>query len=145
MLDKLVHIFIVDCVKNVPEVSSVGQATVRSRIWHVDHEVCDFPQKRPKLLHREFIVLGDVDLLQFTQREELLLFNEYLFDEVLIQHLCWRNVKLQLVLEILDEVILGTEARKHLLWQAIALLRFRLCLVWRLLVFHSFKIIKVTI
>ena len=143
MLDKFVHIITVDCVKNVPEVSSVWQATVRSSIWHVDHEVGDFLHERPKLLHREFIVLGNVNLLQFTQREELLFFNEYLFDEVLIQHLCWGNVKLQLVLEILDEVILGTEARKDLLWQELPLLCLWLCLVWPLLVFHSFKSIKV--
>ena len=122
VLDKLRHIVTVNCVKNVPEVSSIWQATLRSWVWHVDHEVWDFLHERPKLLHREFIVLGNVDLLHFTQREELLLVNEHQLDEVLIQHLCWRNVKLQLLLEILGEVLLGTEASKQVLSQELPLL-----------------------
>ena len=122
MLDNFRNIVSFNCVKNVPEISSSWQATLRSLIWHVSHKFFVFMHKRPKLFHREFIVLGNVDLLHVSQIEKLLFFNEHQLDEVLIQHLCWGNVKLQLLLEILDEVILGTEASKQLLSQVLPLL-----------------------
>ena len=106
MLDKFRHIASVNCIKNVPEVSSLWQATFRSLIWHVDHKTFDFNHERPQFLYRKFIVLWNVGLLHFFQIEELLLFNEHQLYEVFIQHLCWRNVELQLLLKILDEVIL---------------------------------------
>jgi hypothetical protein len=84
-----------------------------------------------------------VDLFHFTQREELLLFNEHQLDKVFIQHLCWRNVKLQLLLKILDEIILGTEASKQFLSQELPFLWLPFFLFCQLNVLHSVNIIVV--
>jgi len=84
-----------------------------------------------------------VDLFHFTQREELLLFNEHQLDKVFIQHLCWRNVKLQLLLKILNEIILGTEASKQFLSQELPFLGLPFFLFCQLNVLHSVNIIVV--
>ena len=72
-----------------------------------------------------------------TQLEKFLLFDEHQLYEVFVKHLCRWNVKLQLLLEVLDEVFFGAEAREQLLSQVLAFLVCHQLLVLLLLALHT--------
>ena len=77
--------------------------------------------ERPELLDGELIVPRNIDVLDRTEFEQLLLLGEHLPQEVPIHHLLRRHVELQQP-EVLDEVLLGPKAREQLLGHDSALL-----------------------
>ena len=80
-------VLVVEGVDHVPEVAPVGEMSGGQTIWKVDHSWRMLLEHRPKLLHGELGVDGDVDESHFAQLEQTLLLAEDLLQRVLVQHL----------------------------------------------------------
>ena len=76
---------------DVPEISALWQASVRTGVWHVLHELVVTTHDWEEFFDGKLVVAGHVYLPDFGELEQLFLIHKHLFEEVFVAHLLgWR-------------------------------------------------------
>ena len=135
VFDHFLHVVILYGVRHVPEITAVRQSVLDGRVGHILHEFLVLRKHWVEFLHAQLIVVGNVNILDFVELEQLLLLSQYFLEEVLIHHFGRRHIHLNYkendelhsilltgFLEVFDEVTLGAEFPHELLSHHSALL-----------------------
>jgi hypothetical protein len=128
VFDHFLHVVILYGVRHVPEITAVRQSVLDGRIGHILHEFLVLRKHWVEFLHAQLIVVGNVNILDFVELEQLLLLSQYFLEEILIHHFGRRQIHLNYkendelhsilltgFLEIFDEITLGAEFPHELL------------------------------
>ena len=78
MLDQIPHVFRFQRIKNVEEVSAIGQTPIRAGIRQVPHNLPIILMHGIDFSYRELIIQRNIDILDFAELEQCLLFFENL-------------------------------------------------------------------
>jgi hypothetical protein len=87
----------VNRVQNVEGVSTVRLPSLRIAIGEVRHNLRALPYQREEIFYTELIELWYIYRLELRHLEELLLVSQHGFEEVLVEHRRWWQVKLDYI------------------------------------------------
>ena len=87
-------------VEDIEEVLARRPFACRILVWEVASELRVLAELRPECLHGNFIVTGNVDLLDIGLLHKLLLAAEDVLEEVLVDEALRRQVELEAVTKI---------------------------------------------
>ena len=94
MLHDLLEVLWVECAEDVEEVLSARTFVVCVIVLEVLHQLHIILHVLPQVLHRELLVVRDVDIVHRLLLHQLLLTAEDLLEEVLVDLGHWRKIVL---------------------------------------------------
>ena len=94
MSDQLLKIVSLTSIEYVEEILSVRNSTLRHFCWKVLHQLLVAFHHRPQIDDCEFVVERNTNSFDFTQSKEFLLVDQDLFEEIFIEHVLGRQIKL---------------------------------------------------
>jgi hypothetical protein len=94
VFDHFLHILSLYGVRHIPEITAVRQSVLDGQVWHILHEFLVLRKHWVELLHAQLIVVGNVNILDFAELEQLLFLCQYFLEEILVDHFRRRYIQL---------------------------------------------------
>ena len=94
VLDQLLHVITLKSVEYVEEVLAIRNSALGHLRGEMPHEQLVRLHHRPELHDCELVIDGNIHSLDLIEFQETLLLGEYLFQEILVEHVLGRQVQL---------------------------------------------------